>query len=36
MFSPKVVANPGWFASIYAPELPGIGLQAALHGKTEN
>jgi ribose transport system substrate-binding protein len=35
-FSPKVVANPGWFASIYSPELPGIGLQAALSGKPEN
>ncbi len=36
VFSPKVVTNPGWFASIYSPELPGIGLQAALHGKPEN
>jgi ribose transport system substrate-binding protein len=36
VFSPKVVANPGWFASIYSPELPGIGLQAALDGKPEN
>jgi ribose transport system substrate-binding protein len=36
VFAPKVIANPGWFASIYSPELPGIGLRAALDGKPEN
>jgi ribose transport system substrate-binding protein len=36
VFTPKAVENPGWFASIYSPELPGIGLQAALTGKPEN
>jgi hypothetical protein len=35
-FSRKVVANPGWFASIYSPELPGVGLEATLNRKPEN
>ncbi len=35
VFSPKAIENPGWFASIYSPELPGIGLDAALTGKPE-
>ena len=26
---------PGWFASIYSPETPEIGLQAALVGQPE-
>jgi ribose transport system substrate-binding protein len=34
-FKPSVVQNPGWFASIYSPETPEAGLQAALSGKPE-
>ena len=29
-FPPSLVSNPGWFASIYSPETPEVGLQAAL------
>ena len=35
VFQPGVVSNPGWFASIYSPETPEVGLQAALSGKPE-
>jgi ribose transport system substrate-binding protein len=35
VFQPKIIGNPGWFASIYSPETPEIGLQAALNGKPE-
>lgn len=34
-FSPSVINNPGWFSDIYSPDLPEIGLEAALHGKPE-
>ena len=34
-FPPSLVPNPGWFASIYSPETPEIGLQAALVGTPE-
>ena len=34
-FSPAVVSNPGWFASIFSNELPEIGLNAALVGQPE-
>ena len=34
-FPPELVPNPGWFASIYSPETPEIGLQAALVGQPE-
>jgi ribose transport system substrate-binding protein len=34
-FPPSLVPNPGWFASIYSPETPEIGLQAALVGQPE-
>ena len=34
-FLPSLVSNPGWFASIYSPETPEIGLQAALVGQPE-
>ena len=34
-FPPALVPNPGWFASIYSPETPEIGLQAALVGQPE-
>ena len=36
VFQPAVVSNPGWFASIYSPETPEVGLQAALSGKPEH
>jgi ribose transport system substrate-binding protein len=35
-FPPALVSNPGWFASIFSPETPKIGLQAALVGQPEN
>lgn len=35
-FPPSLVPNPGWFASIYSPQTPEIGLQAALVGTPEN
>lgn len=35
-FSPQLVSNPGWFASIYSAETPEIGLSAALVGQPEN
>jgi ribose transport system substrate-binding protein len=34
-FPPALVPNPGWFASIYSPETPEIGLQGALVGQPE-
>lgn len=34
-FLPSLVPNPGWFASIYSPETPEIGLAAALVGQPE-
>ena len=34
-FLPSLVSNPGWFASIFSPETPEIGLQAALVGQPE-
>jgi ribose transport system substrate-binding protein len=35
-FLPSLVSNPGWFASIFSPETPEIGLQAALVGQSED
>jgi len=35
VFQPSIISNPGWFASIYSPDTPQIGLQAALNGKPE-
>jgi ribose transport system substrate-binding protein len=34
-FSPAVIPNPGWFSDLYSPELPQIGLKAALQGLPE-
>ena len=34
-FPPSLVPNPGWFASIYSPQTPEVGLQAALVGTPE-
>ena len=36
VFQPKIISNPGWFASIYSPQTPEAGLQAALNGKPEH
>ena len=36
VFLPSLVSNPGWFASIYSPETPEVGLQAALVGQPES
>ena len=35
-FSPTIVTNPGWFASIFSERTPEIGLSAALVGQPEN
>ncbi|WP_035201093.1 sugar ABC transporter substrate-binding protein [Agrobacterium tumefaciens] len=35
VFQPSLVSNPGWFASIYSAELPGLGLQSALVGQPD-
>ena len=35
VFQPAIISNPGWFASIYSPETPEVGLQAALNGVPE-
>jgi ribose transport system substrate-binding protein len=35
VFQPAIISNPGWFASIYSPDTPEVGLQAALYGKPE-
>jgi ribose transport system substrate-binding protein len=35
-FSPTIVTNPGWFASIFSPDLSQLGLQSALVGQPEN
>jgi len=36
VFPPSLVPNPGWFASVYHPDLPEVGFQAALVGQPEN
>lgn len=35
VFQPAIISNPGWFASIYSPDTPETGLQAALNAKPE-
>jgi ribose transport system substrate-binding protein len=35
VFQPSLISNPGWFASIYSPEVPEVGVQGALTGKPE-
>lgn len=35
VFQPAIISNPGWFASIYSPRTPEVGLQAALSGTPE-
>ena len=35
-FSPTIVTNPGWFASIFSEQTPQIGLNAALVGQPEH
>ncbi|MBV9747340.1 MAG: ABC transporter substrate-binding protein [Acetobacteraceae bacterium] len=36
VFQPAIIHNPGWFASIYSPQTPEVGLQAALNGTPEH
>jgi ribose transport system substrate-binding protein len=36
VFEPSIIANPGWFASVYSETTPEIGLNAALVGQPEN
>jgi ribose transport system substrate-binding protein len=33
---PPLIPNPGWFASIFSPDVPEVGVQAALTGKPED
>ncbi len=35
VFKPSLISNPGWFASIYSPLTPEVGVQGALTGKPE-
>ena len=35
VFKPSIITNPGWFASIYSPDTPEVGLNAALLGEPE-
>ncbi len=35
VFQPAIISNPGWFASIYSPDTPEVGLEAALVGQAE-
>ncbi len=35
VFKPTLISNPGWFASIFSPEIPEVGVQGALNGKPE-
>jgi len=35
-FPPSLVPNPGWFASVYLPQTPEVGFEAALVGQPEN
>jgi ribose transport system substrate-binding protein len=35
VFQPALIPNPGWFASIYSPDVPEVGVQGALTGKPE-
>lgn len=35
VFQPSLIANPGWFASIYSADTPEVGLNAALVGTPE-
>ncbi|RIX98510.1 sugar ABC transporter substrate-binding protein [Aureimonas flava] len=36
VFKPSIVANPGWFASIFSAQTPEVALNAALVGQPEN
>jgi ribose transport system substrate-binding protein len=36
VFQPSLIPNPGWFASIFSPEVPEVGVQGALSGKPED
>jgi ribose transport system substrate-binding protein len=36
VFKPSLIPNPGWFASIYSPDVPEVGVQGALSGKPED
>jgi ribose transport system substrate-binding protein len=36
VFQPALIPNPGWFASIFSPDVPEVGVQGALSGKPED
>jgi ribose transport system substrate-binding protein len=35
VFQPSIITNPGWFSSIYSPDTPELGLNAALLGQPD-
>jgi ribose transport system substrate-binding protein len=35
VFKPTLISNPGWFASIFSPDIPEVGVQGALNGTPE-
>ena len=36
VFKPTLIPNPGWFASIFSPDVSEVGVQGALTGKPED
>lgn len=36
VFQPSLITNPAWFSSIYSPDTPEIGVNAALKGEPES
>jgi ribose transport system substrate-binding protein len=36
VFQPSLIHNPGWFASIFSPAVPEVGVQGALTGQPED
>lgn len=35
VFNPEIVSNAGWYASVFSPDLPQLGLNAALTGTSD-
>ncbi|MBG0511014.1 ABC transporter substrate-binding protein [Agrobacterium sp. MOPV5] len=35
VFQPSLISNPAWFSGLFSPDLPQIGVQAALNAKPE-
>jgi ribose transport system substrate-binding protein len=36
VFKPSLIPNPGWFASVFSPDVSEVGVQGALTGKPED